>query len=208
MHRRQERAACNIWVDSRELGDGEPRYRRADDADKQLARVEPPVLNTDAELGFTPTADGVYRVEVHDLHEGSGPRHVFRLRIAPPEPDFDLSVLTDRFTLAPGKPLNIPVTIVRRGGFAKDPEFIAEGLSKDVKVEVVPPPKGQTNAITLRLSTDKPGTSGAFRIVGRAKEPAILRMARVPLGEFEGMPPHLWLAVGGDMPVAVPKKKR
>jgi hypothetical protein len=201
--------ALTLRVDSRGLGLlVNPVIVVRDEVGKQIVRAEPPNINKDTTLTFTPTADGVYRVEVHDLHELSGPRHAFRLRVAPAEPGFDLTLAGDRFALTPGKPLDIPVAIVRSGGFAKEIELAAEGLPAGVKVEVLPPPKGEVKSITLRLTAEKAGPSGPLRIVGRSKDPALARTAVAPLAEFETTTSDLWLAVGGDAPAAIPKKKR
>jgi hypothetical protein len=209
------RVACkkgqslSIRVDSRELGlMVNPVIRVLDPDGKQLARAEPPAINKDATLAFTPTADGIYVIEVRDLHGRSGPRFVYRLRVSPPEPDFDLAVASDRFALAPGKPLDIPVTVTRRGGFGKEIDLVVEGLPADVKFENVPAPKGDTKTLTLRLTTEKAGPSAAFRIMGKAKEPSLARTARAPLAEFDSTTTDLWLAVGGEVPPPKPKNKR
>jgi hypothetical protein len=200
-----------IRVESQALGlPVSPVIRVLDGAGKQLARAEPPNINKDSELSFTPPADGTYAVEVRDLHSAGGPRFVYRLRVAPPEPDFELAVAADRFALKPGAPLDVPVTVTRKGGFAKDVEVTAEGLPAGVSAAVVPPAgKADPNKVTLRFTAEKSGPSGAFRIVGRSKElPGIVRPAKVPLAEFENPPPDLWLAVGGEVPPTAPKKKR
>ena len=103
--------------------------RVLDAAGKQLARAEPPNINKDSELSFAPPADGTYTVEVRDLNAGGGPRYVYRLRVAPPEPDFELAVAADRFALKPGTPLDIPVTLGRKGGFAKDVDSDGRGAA-------------------------------------------------------------------------------
>jgi hypothetical protein len=199
----------NIRVDSRDLGlKVNPVIRILDAAGKQLARTEPPTLNKDTETNFTPPADGTYRIEVTDLFGGSGPRYVYRLRVTPPEPGFDLAVAADRFALAPGKPTDIVVTTTRRSGFAKEIELVAEGLPTGVKSELVPPAKGDTKSLTLRLNTEKAGPSGAFRIVGKSKDLPLVRTARATLAEFETTTTDLWLAVGGEVPPTPKKKKR
>jgi hypothetical protein len=117
-------------------------------------------------------------------------------------------VAADRFAIAPGKPLDIPVTVNRRAGFAKEITLTVEDLPLGVKAEVVPPPKVGAKTSTLRLSAEKVGPSGAFRIAGRAKDPELVRTARAPLAELESSTSDLWLAVGGEVSPPKPKKRR
>jgi hypothetical protein len=77
-----------------------------------------------------------------------------------------------------------------------------------VKSELVPPAKGDTKSLTLRLNTEKAGPSGAFRIVGKSKDLPLVRTARATLAEFETTTTDLWLAVGGEVPPTPKKKKR
>jgi len=65
-------------------------------------------------LTFTPPVDGRYRVEVADLHGEAGPRYGYCLRALTAQPDYQLSLAADRFTIAPGKPLDVVVAIDRR----------------------------------------------------------------------------------------------
>jgi hypothetical protein len=201
----------NLRVESREFGlPVNPVIRVLDATGKAVVRAEPPKINSDVELTFNPPADGTYKVEVRDLHGDGGPRFVYRLRVVPPEADFDLTVSNDRFALDPGKPLDVPVAVIRRNGFSKGVEVAAEGLPAGVSAAVVPPMgKADGRTVTLRLTTDKLGPSGAFRITGQAKEqPSLVRAARAGLAEFETTTPDLWLAVGGQVPPPPPKKKR
>ena len=182
--------ALAIQVESRSLGLAVNPVVRVLDADlKQLAKAEPAKLNGDTALSFTPPADGFYAVAVDDLYGGSGPRHAFLVRILS-EPDYDLTVAADRFTVAPGKPLDIPVTVVRRNGFKDEVDVSAEGLPAGVKATVI----GDAKGITLRLSAETP-TGGCFRIVGKAKGPAKLqRIATASPKEF-GETADLWVTV-------------
>lgn len=199
-----------VRVDSRELGlPVNPVIRVLGPDGKAITRGEPAGLNKDTELTFAPAADGTLRVEVGDLYRDGGPRFAYRLRVTPMAPDFDLAVAADRFALEPGKPLDIPVTVTRKNGFAKDVELSADGLPAGVTATVVPPPKGDVKTLTLRLAAEKAGPAGAFRIVGKAKDqPALARNARGPLPELDSTTDHLWLAVGGSVAPPPKKKKR
>jgi hypothetical protein len=117
------------------------------------------------------------------------------------EPDYELSVGADRFTVAPGKPTTVPVKVNRLRGFAGPVEVVAEGLPEGVKVEVSAPAKPDPNTVTLTLTADKPA-SGSFRLVGKVKgEPKLTRTARVALAEFDETTADLWLTA-----TAPPKK--
>ena len=122
---------------------------------KQLAKAEPGKLNADTTLSFTPASDGPVTVAVSDLFAGGGPRHAFLLRVLS-EPDYDLTVAADRFTVAPGKPTTIPVKVNRVRGFNKPVEIVAEGLPEGVKFEVTQPAKPDPNTVTLSLTAEKP----------------------------------------------------
>ena len=73
-----------------------PVLRILDAAGKQLARAEPATPDRDVELSFTPPTDGPYQVEVRDQYDEGSARHLFRLRVVYPEPDFALTDRVDR----------------------------------------------------------------------------------------------------------------
>lgn len=168
-----------------------PVLRVVDATGKQLVRAEPPALYRDVALTFTPPADGAYRVEVRDLHDEGGPRHLFRLRVTPPTPTVDLSVTADRFAITPGKPVDVPVQVTRRG-VAGDIDLSAEGLPAGVTAKVA---RKDAKTATLTLMADRGATSGAFRIVARTKAgPRYATAAQKELGEPTA---ELWLTVAG-----------
>jgi hypothetical protein len=204
--------ALAVWAESRGFGlDVNPVVRVTGPDGKQLARTEPGKLNGDTALSFTPPADGEYAVAVSDLYAATGPRGVFLLKVAPPEPDYELTVPADRHAIPPGKSIDVAVKVVRKNGFAKPVGVAAEGLPDGVKLEPnVSEGKADPNVVTVTLSAGKAGAAGAFRLVGRvAGEPALARTARAPNGEFDEPTADLWVTVG-DTPVSPqpPKKKR
>ena len=70
------------------------------------------------------------------------------------EPDYDLSVAADRFTLTPGQPLAVPVKVTRVRGFAKPVEVVAQGLPAGVKFEIAAPAKPDPNTVTVSLTSE------------------------------------------------------
>ncbi|MGL4555668.1 MAG: pre-peptidase C-terminal domain-containing protein [Gemmataceae bacterium] len=151
----------------------DPALRLLDPAGKVLARAAAARLHQDADLAFTLPADGVYRVEVADARGEAGPRHLYRLRLLDGRPDFALNTAADRFTVAPGKAVDVPVTVTPRNGLKGDVTLSAEGLPAGVSAE---PIKGG-----LRLKADAKASSGAFRVVGTAA--GATRAVRGTVGE-------------------------
>ena len=199
----------SIEASSRSLGlPVDPVIRVVDKEKKTLARAEPPKLHSDTAVSFAAAADGDYAVVVSDLYAQCSPRHTFALRIAPPESDYELTVLADRFTIPVGKPLEVPVKIVRKGGFVKPIAIAADGLPAGVTFSVKPPgEKPDPNTVTLLLAAAKPTPGGAFRITGTVKDgPTMARLAKAPLAEFEDQTEDLWVNAGDAPPE--PKKKK
>jgi hypothetical protein len=172
-----------------------PVLALTDAASKPLARAEGPALGRDPELSFQVPGDGAYQLEVSDLHAGGGPRFLYRLRAAPAEPDFELSLAADRFVLTPGKPLDIPVTVVGRNGFDRPIELVAEGLPEGVTAAALPAAAG-AKALTLRLSGGAKPASVPIRIVGKAKgKEELTRRARAALAGLDAATVNVWLTV-------------
>jgi Bacterial pre-peptidase C-terminal domain len=186
-----------------------PVLRLLDDSGAVLARAEPARPNTDCEFNYSPTKDLVAKLEVRDLYRAGGDRFVYRVRVVHPEPDVELTVAADRFALAPGTPLEIPVTVARKAGFKGVLELKAEGLLPEVMATSVPGKDDKT--LTLKLSTEVKAISKPFRIVAVAKDNAtFIRPVRAALADFETTTADLWLTVGNDAKVAppTPKKKK
>lgn len=152
---------------------------------------------------FTVPSDGFYQLELRDLFEDGGPRHLYRLRAVIAEPDFGLTVPRDQFFLTPDKTVDVPVTVDRRHGHKDTIDLSVEGLPQGVRVETV-------GGTTLRLTAEeKMAASVPVRIVGRGKDkPATPRYAQTALADYGVSVAHLWLHVGTTTAaVPVPQKK-
>jgi len=174
-----------------------PVLRLTDGMGKVLAQAEGNTPGRDPELTFAVLLDGTYRIELRDLHGQRGPNFLYRLRALLAEPDFELTLASDRFVLTPGKPLDIPVTIDRRNGFKEEIELVAEGLPKGVAGAVVPMGSIATaKTVTLRLTASFAADSAPIRIQGKAKGKRDgTRLARTAITGFNAATPHLWLTV-------------
>lgn len=164
-----------------------------------LVRVDDAGQEPDAEITFTVPADGEYRVVVSDLYRHFGPRYVYRLRAVRLAPDFRLTTDAQAFTLAAGKPLEIPLKIERLQNFKGEIVFKIDGLPAGVTFA---PAKSlaegdSAKAVKLSLSGGLEAFSGPIRIVGEAAGDggAIAREARAALPNRAATTAQLWLTV-------------
>ncbi len=172
-----------------------PVIRVLDSGGKQLTRIEQAKPNVDIETTFAPPSNGTYGIEIGDLLHSSGPRHAYCLHVTPVGKDFSLTVAEDRYTLSPGKPLDIAVTVVRKNGFSGEVELSVQGLPAQVTATQVDKSNGKT--LTIRLTAKKGGMQVPIRIVGKSKgEPAVTHDAFTAVNGFDSILPDLWLTVG------------
>ncbi len=66
-------------------------------------------------LDFTAPADGDYALSVEHLNYLFGPAEAYRLTATPYRPDYDVSLPLDRFDVAAGGTVSVPVSATRRG---------------------------------------------------------------------------------------------
>lgn len=153
----------------------------------------------DAEIAFTAKADGEHRLIVADLHRRGGFRCVYRLTASVAQPDYALTLAADAFTLTPGKPLEISVTIDRRQNFEGEIEIAALGLPEGVMCPPVKSPAKGDEAKTVKLvltATDGP-RSGPIRITGTVGEqPTLARTAQATVAALNNARlSDVWLTV-------------
>jgi hypothetical protein len=153
----------------------------------------------DCQLTFTAPADGEYFFAVSDRFQHGSARHFYRLTIAPPRPDFALTVAADSFVVQSDKPLEIPVTIVREQGFADEIEITTTGLPEGLTAAPAKSePKGDSSkTVKLSLTAAEPKPwSGPIRIIGKlATDPAITKPADAPLSGLAARTEQIWLTV-------------
>ncbi len=178
-----------------------PVLRVLDSAGKQLLKAEPAALGGGIDATFTPPKSGEYKIEVRDLFNSVGPRHLFRMRVTPAAPDVAATVAADRFTVAVGTPLDIPLTLAKKNGFKDELISFADGLPDGVTASVGTPAKPDPNAVVLRLTATKPGVSGPIRIgVGKKGDDMFKRFATAAQPAFERTASDLWLTVSPSPP--------
>lgn len=205
----------NFVVEARELGSLlHPVLKLTDKDSKQISQIDEGSGRGGlraVELAYTVAQDGVYRVVIRDLYGAGSFRHVYRMRATNAEPDYDLRVAANQYLVTPEKPLDIPVTITRRNGFAGEIELVTENLPPGVSA---PPVKAAASAstATLRLIGTGNPASGPIRVVGRvAKQDGLDRIALAPGVGPTPSTPHLWLTLarpGTAAPATPPPPKK
>ena len=129
--------------------------------------------NRDAELHLTIPSDGAFRVSVRDRFAHFGDRWFYLLRCEETRPSFSASLKSTAFVVKNDKPLEIPVTVERRHGFAEAIEFRLEGLPEGVTVECQRSEKDgeSSKAVILKLTVSEPVASqGSIRITAESVE--------------------------------------
>jgi hypothetical protein len=139
---------------------------------KELARADDQSNNqTDARLQFTAPKDGKYIARVEDRFPSrGGAAFAYRLRVAPPQPGFGLTLATDAVTVYRGAQARLRVVAQREGGYAGPIKVAVEGLPAGVAVagaEI-----GANQPHTDLVFTAEPATkiqTAHLRIVGTAQ---------------------------------------
>lgn len=143
----------------------------------------------DPSLRFTVPADGDYLLDVGDrFAESRGDaRFVYRIQIAPPEPDFRLMVAPSELSnsssllVRAGGTTEAVVYALRRGGFAGEIRVSVEGLPPSLKAEPIVIGPGATEApLVLTAAADAPEFTGTLEVVGTSTvgEKTLKRKAR------------------------------
>jgi hypothetical protein len=175
----------------------DPVLRLTNSKGKLLSRVDDIDKQADAELAFAVAADGEYRLTVEDLYRHGSSRHVYRLEARRNDGDFTLASAKSEFVLTAGKPLEIPVDVVRRGGLAE--EIAIEGVDLPAGVSAKPVKslaKGETaQSVKLVLTAERGPISGAFRIQGKTLKPAQAHFAQAGITGQTAKMLDIWLTV-------------
>jgi hypothetical protein len=170
----------------------------SDVANQPLARIDDVGPNADAELIFTAPADGEYRLTVSDLYRHGGPRYLYRLRAVPSAGDFAVSVETHALTISAGTPLEIPIAIERRHGFADEITFSVEGLPAGVTQNAAKslPGDDTAKAVKLTLTATEGSRSASIHIIGQSSGTVQRNhAATAPLAGRTTRTAELWLTV-------------
>jgi hypothetical protein len=110
-----------------------------------------------ARLDFTAPADGDYTLSVEHLNYFFGPTEAYRLTVTPYRPEYDVSLPLDRFDVAAGGTVSVPVQATRRG------------YTGPIELSVVGP-KGLSGKATIPAGAPKPNQPAATLPVSAAAD--------------------------------------
>ncbi|MBI5851674.1 MAG: hypothetical protein HZB39_11715 [Planctomycetes bacterium] len=125
---------------------------------------------SDSHLDCTLPADGVYHLLVTDTRQKGSPEHAYRLRVGPPQPDFELRVVPSAIQVRAGGIAVVTVHVARREGFlgAVALELVKAPVGFRLDGAIVP---GSVDRLPITL-TAPAGTAEApvsLAIEGRAR---------------------------------------
>jgi hypothetical protein len=179
-----EKQTLTLTSEGRKLGSPIDLVLRLIGPDQQLVkRVDDSTSNVpDPVLTVALPKTGEYRIEMSDLHHRGGFRFAYTLSLEQPVPDYELRVAADRFVLNSGKPLEIPVTINRKTGFAGEIDITLTGLPEGITAAPVKSlAQGDTaKTVKLVLTAEDKAWNGPIRIQGAvANSPALTHAASI-----------------------------
>ena len=123
----------------------------------------------DSYLSARLPADGVYYVHLSDTRTHGGEAHAYRLRIAPPQPDFELRVTPSSLTVQLGRVVPITVHALRKDGFAGDIELALNNAPGFALSGAVIPTGSDRVRMTLRAPRWPLDQPAALELTGSAR---------------------------------------
>ncbi len=195
--------SLEFQLESRSLGYPLDAVLQITDATgKSLARIDD-AAGRDPTTVFAPPVDGTYRVTISDLNGHGSPRHVYRLRIVPAEPNFEVTADAAAYTIGSDKPAEITLAVDRRHGFTEEIAFSVSRLPEFVTVTAVSSMSEGDSAKSVKLTLSSSGGSfsGPIRIEAKsAGASQRTRTAAVAIPDHAARLCDLWLTVTPPKP--------
>lgn len=125
----------------------------------------------DSRICFKFLAKGTYYLQLGDTQRKGGPEYAYRLRIAHPEPDFDLRVAPASLNLRGGATVPVTVYALRRDGFTGEIALKLKDAPAGFVMSGAAIPAGQDKVrITLTAPRSSTGKPIEIELEGRAGE--------------------------------------
>jgi hypothetical protein len=109
----------------------------------------------DSCIRFTLPADGTYYVHLSDAQHKGGPEYAYRLRLSPPQPDFELRVVPATVNIRGGSNTPITVYALRKDGFSGEITLALKDAPPGLALSGARVPPGQDQ---MRLTLTAPPT--------------------------------------------------
>ncbi len=174
-----------------------------DDCDDPGAGLE--THHADSRILIGLAAKGTYFVSLRDAQQKSGDEYAYRLRIGPPQPDFEL--LAAPSAISAGAGMTVPVTVqaVRRDGFAGEIEVALKDAPPGFVLSGGVIPAGKDRAqMTLTLPVQAPPQPVSLKLEARAiVDGREVRHAVVPADKMMQAFAYLHMVPAQDLKVAV-----
>jgi hypothetical protein len=114
-------------------------------------------------------ADGIYCVHMSDSQHHGGDTYGYRLRIGPPQPDFELRMTPSSVNVAAGRVAPVRVHALRKDGFDGDIELVLKDAPAGFALDGGRIPGGRDSVrMTLRAPREMLGRPVALRLEGWA----------------------------------------
>ena len=112
--------------------------------------------------------DGSYTVMLYDMQGRGGDDYVYRLRVSPPLPDFELRVTPAAVKLSQGGAAPLTVHVIRRDGFDGEVRLRLDGPVDGVSLDAFRIPAGMDKIMTTVSASKNAMGRFALRIQGAA----------------------------------------
>jgi hypothetical protein len=121
--------------------------------------------HADSQLRATLPTNGVYLIQLGDTQGKGGPEYAYRLRVSPPQPDFELRLAPATLNLRAGGTVPVTVYALRQDGFTNDITLALKdapagfalggawipGGQDQIRITLTAPPTDQAEPISLNL---------------------------------------------------------
>jgi hypothetical protein len=128
-----------------------------------------PMYGKDSRLTFTAPKAGTYVVRLRDARGTGGPNYAYRLTVAPPAPEYDLSVSPSNPNVPRGGRVPVTVFAFRRDNFDGPIKVTLGGLPSGMTAEAGTILSGEDSvSLTLAASEDVADVMAPLEAIGRA----------------------------------------
>ena len=123
----------------------------------------------DSRLSATLPANGTYYLHISDAQHKGGEAYSYRLRISPPQPDFELRVVPSSINARAGATAAVTVYALRKDGFSDDIALTLKDAPRGFKLSGGKLPANQDQVrLTLTVPTTPSDEAISLRLEGRA----------------------------------------